>query len=334
MIPNRDLITIRDNENHIREFLNDLIVKPRIDILKWSRITKQTPTLKIGYVGQHLTSLILGMEGGRTGARGHDIIDGTEVKSCTKVDQADKCKDCDGRVMRTEEVCPHCGSKNIDRKDDSKWLFSIRTQDELNQLTISINRVFLLISDYPDFKNNDFSSVRFEGFEIYPTNIRMSIFKDLLTDYYHNNYLPKATANSKTAPMNFHPYKFQFYMCNPIKVFSCLISSIDTIAPSITINKYIQPESDRSNLNSEDMPVDILTKSELLNFCNTAPYESIIKPLLINKSLSKENLIGILKKCKKEQWISIIPFINEEGRKYLELRDIIVAPQTATYRRS
>ena len=134
MQPNTQLITIGDNQKLINEFLHDLIIKPRLDIHKWSKITKQTPTLKIGYIGQHLTSLILGMEGGRTGARGHDIIDGTEVKSCTKVDQADKCKDCDERVMRTEEECPHCGSRNIDRKDDSKWLFSIRTEEELIQL--------------------------------------------------------------------------------------------------------------------------------------------------------------------------------------------------------
>jgi len=221
MQPNPDFITINNNLSLIQDFLNDLIIKPRVDIHKWSKITKQTPTLKIGYVGQHLASLILGMEGGRTGARGHDIVDGTEVKSCTKVDQADKCKKCAGRVMRAENICPHCGSKEIDRKDDSKWLFSVRTEDELDQLTNEIGRVFLLISDYPNFKQGDFSDIRFEAFEIYPQNPRMSIFINLLTDYYHNNYRPKADANRTTAPMNFHPYKFQFYMCNPIKVFSC-----------------------------------------------------------------------------------------------------------------
>ncbi|MDO4225254.1 MAG: MamI family restriction endonuclease, partial [Bergeyella zoohelcum] len=100
MKPNANLIKISNNREKIIEFLNDLIIKPRVDIRKWANITKQTPTLKIGYIGQYLSSLILGMEGGRTGARGHDIIDGTEVKSCTKVDQADKCKDCGERLMR------------------------------------------------------------------------------------------------------------------------------------------------------------------------------------------------------------------------------------------
>ena len=167
MIPNQDLIKIDNNIEQIVKFLQDLIIKPRVDIRYWSEITKQTPTLKIGYIGQHLSSLILGMEGGRTGARGHDIIDGTEVKSCTKVDQSDKCKDCGERLMRSETVCFNCGSENIKRNDDSKWLFSIRSLDELNQYK-QLDRVFLLISDYPNFRDNDFTSVRFEAFEIYP----------------------------------------------------------------------------------------------------------------------------------------------------------------------
>ena len=175
MIPNSELIKIDNNEERIIKFLKDLIIKPRIDIRYWSEITKQTPTLKIGYIGQHLSSLILGMEGGRTGARGHDIIDGTEVKSCTKVDQSDKCKDCGERLMRSEMLCFSCNSDNIKRNDDSKWLFSIRSLSELNQYK-ELDRVFLLISDYPNFKSKDFSSVRFEAFEIYPKNLRMKKF--------------------------------------------------------------------------------------------------------------------------------------------------------------
>ena len=334
MQPNLDLITITDNQAQIIRFLQELIIRPRRDIHYWSTITKQTPTLKIGYIGQHLTSLILGMEGDRIGARGHDIIDETEVKSCTKVDQVDKCKDCDGRVMRSEIICSHCNSTNIDRKDDSKWLFSVKTEIELNLLVNGIDRVFLLISDYPNFKDNDFSSIRFEGFEIHPKEARMSIFKDLVTDYYHNNYLPKAQANQKTSPMNFHPYKLQFYMCNPIKVFSANIDNIDTELPEININKFILPNVDRNTVSSEDMPTSVLNKSELLAFINNAPFDEIIKPLLVDSSVTKEDFIKLLKKTKKENWNTMIPYINELGRNYLELRDIVVAPQSTTYRRN
>ena len=96
MRPNKKFITIKDTENKIKAFLNELVLQPRINAIKWSRITKQTPNIKIGYPGQHLASLITGMEGERTGARGNDLIDGSEVKSCSRIDQLDLCKDCKG----------------------------------------------------------------------------------------------------------------------------------------------------------------------------------------------------------------------------------------------
>ena len=69
-------------------------------MIKWSSITNQTPNLKIGYPGQHLASLITGISGTGTGARGDDIADGSEVKSCSRVDQVDKCENCKSNVMR------------------------------------------------------------------------------------------------------------------------------------------------------------------------------------------------------------------------------------------
>ena len=333
MQPEQRLITITDNKNKIISFLKDLIIKPRVDIHKWAQISKQTPTLKIGYIGQHLASLILGMEGGRTGARGHDIVDGTEVKSCTKVDQADKCKDCDGRVMRSETECHHCGSTRIARKDDSKWLFSIRTDDELNQLTTGISRIFLLISDYPKFSVGDFSSIRFEAFEIYPNSPRMAVFNSLLTDYYRNNYRPKADANQTTAPMNLHPYKLQFYLCNPIKVFSCIINQIDSPTPTIDILHYVEPKTDRSTLLSENMPISILSKAEVVKFIENAPFNEVVLPLLADKNLQKDEILNLIRRT-SIGWSNNIPFIDEKGRNHLTQRNVIVAPQKAKYLRN
>ena len=102
MKPEYKLVTINDNKTKIKQLLNDLILTPRLKAIEWSNITKQTPNIKIGYPGQHLASLVLGMEGKRTGARGDDIVDGTEVKSCSRVDQVDKCSSCDENVLRTE----------------------------------------------------------------------------------------------------------------------------------------------------------------------------------------------------------------------------------------
>lgn len=82
MQPNKLLISINNNELLIKKLLYELILEPRLKALEWSKITKQTPNLKVGYPAQHLASLVLGMEGTKTGARGNDIVDGSEVKSC------------------------------------------------------------------------------------------------------------------------------------------------------------------------------------------------------------------------------------------------------------
>ena len=135
MIPKNSFITITDNCNKILQLLQDLVLQPRIKALEWSKVTKQTPNMKVGYPGQHLASLITGVEGSRTGARGDDLIDGTEVKSCSRVDQLDTCNYCASKVLRNEDTCPKCGSSNIKRMDDSKWLFGIKSEAELKLLT-------------------------------------------------------------------------------------------------------------------------------------------------------------------------------------------------------
>ena len=70
MQPDESLITIRDNERLIAEFISDMVISPRQLAHKWSEITNQTPNLKTGYPSQHLASLIVGMKGTATGARG------------------------------------------------------------------------------------------------------------------------------------------------------------------------------------------------------------------------------------------------------------------------
>lgn len=62
----------------------------RAGLRKWSKLTNQTPAAKIGYLGQHLASLITGVSGIGSGARGDDLSDGTEVKSSNKVGQVDE----------------------------------------------------------------------------------------------------------------------------------------------------------------------------------------------------------------------------------------------------
>lgn len=262
MQPDISKITIGNNIERIKRFIAEAITEPRIKIREWSKITNQTPNLKIGYPGQHLASLITGIPGTATGARGKDIADGTEVKSCSRVDQVDKCKDCESNVMRSQTFCPACGSTNIKRNNDSKWLIAVRSEEELEMYLKEIPRTLLLISDYPNFKEADYTTLRISAFEIWNRSDRASAFRKLLEDYYYNYYLTHIKTQKKApAPKNFWPYSYQFYFCNPIKTFDCMIYNADT-RPKIEIMHFIDPKKDRSQLPSEDMPTALLKKKE------------------------------------------------------------------------
>lgn len=92
----------------------------------------------------------------------------------------------------------------------------------------------------------------------------MKVFSDLIKNHYYNIYLKKVKANKKTNPMNFHPWSFQFYKCNPIKTFECIIENIDT-NPVIKIDKnaYVSPEKARDeSMPTIPMPSSILNDKE------------------------------------------------------------------------
>ncbi len=258
---------------------------------------------------------------------GDDLEDGSEVKSCNKIDQADKCKNCGRRVMRYDEVCPYCNSSAIERKDDSKWLFSVRSKEELQQY-LNMDRVVLVLMDYPNFANNDFNDVRISVFEIYPKENRMKVFGELIQNHYQNIYLPKLNDNAKTNPMNLHPFSFQFYKCNPIKTFECIIKNIET-APKVSVNKYIQPKTDRnSSIKSEDMPSELLKEPEWNALINNAPYSKLKK--IMTKNISK---IELEKMTNKEK-VQTIPYITEQFKGFIPLRPINSVRQQAHYQRS
>lgn len=291
MKPNSDLISIDNNIEKITQFIKDMIIEPRRKAHYWSKITNQTPNLKIGYPAQHLASLICGMKGNAVGARGDDIVDGTEVKECSKVDQSDKCKDCKETVLRSDKTCPYCGSSNIQRNNDSKWLIGIRSDDELRMLLEETPRFIFIVTDYPNFKEQDFDTMRIRAFEIWVKSDRCSNFRTLMENYY--NYIfkehKKKDPNKNPAPKNLFPDNFPFYMCNPIKTFECIIKNGLSDNPEINIIKYIKPDVDRKELASEDMPSSLLSKEE-----REILYQNDIK---------------------------LVPYINEETRSYLCLRD-------------
>lgn len=329
MTPDVSKITIYDNLKKIEQFINEIIVSPKKSLKAWASITNQTPAAKIGYIGQHLASLITGVPGTGSGARGDDLADGSEVKSCNKIDQVDKCRDCGARVMRFENTCPECSSTRIDRKDDSKWLFSVRDEHELNQY-LNMDRVVLILMDYPNFKQHDFKDIRITCYEIYPKEPRMKVFGELITNHYYNIYLSKLTHNEKTNPMNLHPTLIQFYKCNPIKVFSCIIKDIDT-NPIIQIDResYVDPFAIRdSTLKPIPMPSSLLKRNEWEILFDSADFDTEIFPLLTEEK-SEESLRSTLFK----DLPTYLPFLDETLRNYIPLRDIVSTRQQDHYQR-
>lgn len=324
MQPKLDLITIDDNLNKIQRLIHELVLQPRIKALEWSQITKQTPNMKIGYPGQHLASLVVGMEGCKTGARGNDIVDGSEVKSCSRVDSSDKCNNCGEKLSRTEAVCGVCNSTDITRDNTSKWLFTIRNENDLRVLTEDLDRVILVLADYPEFNQNNFEDIRFQVFEIWNNNDRCKEFKNLMTNYYNNIYqVQRGNDNAKTpAPKNFWPYSYQFYKCNPVKVFSCIVKNANK-NPSIEDIFYVEPSQDRSTLDSELMPSNILSKDEvpaLVEMINKVPLDLLEARLIPGKKLADLKEIVESRLFSKTRISQILPYIDEELRAYLPLR--------------
>lgn len=118
--------------------IKDLYIDLRAKVNAWSKITQQTPQARMGYVGQHLVSVVTGYPGGKSGARGYDLVIDDErhgeIKTCYRVDQLGSCNACGAVVSSLETECAVCGSTSINRKDDSKWLIAIRNNDEFAKL--------------------------------------------------------------------------------------------------------------------------------------------------------------------------------------------------------
>lgn len=102
----------------------------------------------MGYVGQHLVSVVTGYPGGKSGARGYDLVIDDErhgeIKTCYRVDQLGSCNACGAVVSSLETECAVCGSTSINRKDDSKWLIAIRNNDEFAKLLDPYRYYFVL----------------------------------------------------------------------------------------------------------------------------------------------------------------------------------------------
>lgn len=133
--------------------IKDLYIDLRAKVNAWSKITQQTPQARMGYVGQHLVSVVTGYPGGKSGARGYDLVIDDErhgeIKTCYRVDQLGSCNACGAVVSSLETECAVCRSTSINRKDDSKWLIAIRTMTSLQSYWILTDITLFFLNSNP-----------------------------------------------------------------------------------------------------------------------------------------------------------------------------------------
>jgi hypothetical protein len=211
------------------DLLKDLFVDLRKKTWKWAKITKQTPQARMGYVGQHLCSIVTGYEGGRTGARGADIIipktDTGEIKTCYRVDQLGSCNKCGAGVSTWEKICPvkTCKSKDIDRKDDSKWLLNPKSVDELKSL-FAEKWIYLVLFEFRDV--NKAEDIIVSIFQFSPHNPG---FSKAIVDWFYNI---RAKSESKAA-FNLWPWMPKFHLMEPEMIYLSKISVVGSISTKI-----------------------------------------------------------------------------------------------------
>ncbi len=209
--------------------LDDLYVTLRRDINEWASVTHQTPQPRMGYVGQHLVSVVTGYPGGRSGARGDDLKlpagKVAEIKCCYRVDQLGKCKKCGAAVASIETICPNDQCKSVDlvRNDDSKWLLSPKDEKELHELFIP-KCYYLVLFEFVDLKKSDEIAVC-----IFQVDTLCLGFTLCMIDYYFNI---RAKSASK-APFNLWPWSPKFYMMKPLLIYKSIIKADDTIRTEI-----------------------------------------------------------------------------------------------------
>jgi hypothetical protein len=204
---------LETNESRIKECILDLYINPKKSMVKWSKITNQTAQGKFAYPSQHLASLITGIKGKGSAARGDDLADGSEIKSCSRADQLRSCKDCGANVLLWQKECPNCGSTNIEIDTSSHWIFPIRSDDELNLLLNRIPRIIFILFDK---EIQESENIRIRAWTVNPHE---SYVKEFFTDYYINNFKMKTEKREKPAPCNLHPLKYDFFMMRPKLIF-------------------------------------------------------------------------------------------------------------------
>lgn len=203
----------------------ELYIDLRRRINAWAAITEQTAQARMGYIGQHLVSIVTGFKGGKSGARGKDLVlpngKAGEIKTCYRVDQLGKCLDCGAGVASIEKMCAVCSSENISRKDDSKWLIGIRNEAEFESI-LEPQAYYLVLFDFVDLAHA--TDIRASIWEVDPL---APGFGFCMVDY----YLEIRAKSISKAPFNFWPFSPKFELMRPKLIYRSLIT--ETVSTEI-----------------------------------------------------------------------------------------------------
>ena len=278
--------------------ISELYLSLRRVINEWASVTDQTAQARMGYIGQHLVSVVTGYPGGKSGARGHDLLlpggEHAEIKSCYRIDQLGSCNDCDARVAGIEVICANCGSEDLKRNDDSKWLIGIRNDEEFATI-LDPTSYYLVLFDFVVVDARQ--GIRASIWRVDP---KCPGFVLGMVDYYRNI---RENSQSK-APFNLWPFMLKFYLMRPVLIYRSLISADDRI------QTVLFPHRD------EDIVESVLPLVEYAQARN----------LSANKIGRIANRIGVtdnagLTKTRRLQRID--EFINEEDYDVGQLEDLI-----------
>lgn len=225
-------LTKEERKEFVKSFLKEMYFHRREKLFEWAKITRQTPLIETKFLGQNLVSLVTGISGKGTAARGDDLSDGSEVKTCSRIDQLSKCKGCGAYVTAYENYCSVCGREIKSRMTDSHWIFTINTENKYKNLTEKTPKIYFLLID-----DEDLGRDKLARFSIWIINPRTNQFfkENYIKDYYEKYFLAKKRADKNPAPMNVHPKSPKFNKLKAELIFEAVISSDS----EVTINKFL-----------------------------------------------------------------------------------------------
>lgn len=273
--------------------IKDLYVDLRRKVNMWSEITQQTPQARMGYIGQHLVSVVTGYPGGKSGARGYDLVMANEmygeIKTCYRVDQLGSCNDCGAVVSSLETQCAVCRSTNISRKDDSKWLISIRNHDEFAKLLDPLRYYFVLFEfeSISDSANNTIIA------SIWEVDPKRKGFAYCMIDYYLN-IRSKSTSQ---APFNMWPHMLKFALTEPILIYRARILNDGEIITEVFPSK-------NNTYTDELLPLSAYSGAKTISTTNIKQVIKKYRPTARVNGSNKEKLLELLEDIRKSDHIS------------------------------